>query len=55
MSGDHPNPLEYRQDDPPPGAGVTTWLLIVVVWGVGLVSWALWTSFFVYGFFRFFS
>ena len=55
MNPHHPNPLEYRQDDPTPAATLTTWLLVLVIWGVGLLSWALWTSLFIYGFFRFFS
>lgn len=55
MGGEHPNPLEYRPDDPTPAGGMTTWLLVLLVWALGLCSWALWTSLFIYGFFRFFS
>ena len=55
MCADAPNPLEYRPDDPAPTSNLTTWFVVVVVWAVGIASWALWTSAFIYGFFRLFS
>ena len=50
-----PRPLEYRGDARAPGARLSTWLIIVVVWTLGLASWTLWTAAFLYGFFRFFA
>ena len=50
-----PRPLEYGGDGPAPGARLSTWLIVVVVWSLGLASWTLWTGAFLYGFFRFFG
>jgi hypothetical protein len=55
MCADAPNPLDYGPDDLSPAATWTTWLVVIIVWTVGLVSWALWTSAFIYGFFRLFG
>lgn len=50
-----PRPLEYAGDAPAPGAPLSTWLIVVVVWTLGLASWTLWTGAFLYGFFHFFG
>jgi hypothetical protein len=47
-----PRPLDYAADAPPPGMQVGTWVILVIVWLLGLASWAVWLYMFFYAIVR---